>query len=226
MKNKSLLSISVSIVIIGLLGCGGGGGGGSGGGKSARPSTGLRVLNANIDLAPVEIFLGDEASPRTKAIFSNSSDWISTNGAQSVNLKRANTDDAVKTVSVTLKDNEVQSILLYGDLKSFGLRVSNLDDTLPVITSGNAAVRIIHGTVGAAQVAASVGATSIATSTTFGTASEYVLVPAGTSALKAKRVSDSSILYDRPFTFEDGKAYSLLLSGDTNYLAVGEVLED
>lgn len=229
MKSYTKLLFTLCVSTMTLVACGGGGGGGGGGSSDeqrARPSTGFRILHANIDLAPVDIFLGAETAARGRARFARASSWVDARGPQSIVLKRANTDEQVESVTINLSPDEVQSVLLYGDYNNFGLRTASIDDTLPALSAGTVAVRVIHGAVGAAQVIAQAGAETLTTGTAFGSASKYVVIPAGTSSLRVKRVADSSVLYDRVFTFQAGKAYSVLVAGDANYLATGQVLED
>ena len=210
-----------------LSGCGGGGGSGGGSGDAARPGTGFRVIQSNVDVSPVDVLVDGNTIPAAKAEYSKASGWIAGGGVKNIILARANTNESVTTTSLSLADGDVKTVLLYGDKKSFGVRVATLDDTLPTISSESAAVRIIHGAVGAAQLSATANGVLISAGTNFGAASKYIEVPVAASApIRVRRVTDNGILFDSTIALEAGHAYSIVLSGDTNFLATGRVLAD
>ena len=214
-----------------LAGCGGGGGGGDGGsrgGNSSRPGTGFRVLHAALDTAPVDVVLGAEGTVRTLAEFSQASDWVSTAaGTQSVELRRATTTSNVKSTSFSLSDGQVASVLLYGDKESFGERLSIIDDALPQVASGNAAVRVVHGVMGALQVTASVDSLSLTNGTTIGQASDFVEVPASSaSTIRVRRAADGLLLFQSTENLQPGGVYTVLVSGNASYVTIGRVLQD
>lgn len=211
-----------------LAACAGGGGGGNGkkvGGS--RPSTGFRVLHANIDAAPVDIFRVGETSSLGSTSFGQSSGYISTRGeAQSLSLTTSNIPAELQaTVSVPLEASDVKTVLFYGNHGSIGVRTAVISDPQQSVGDGSAMIRVIHGAVGAAAVSFTVNGASLG-SAEFGEASDYKAVTAGPAAIVAKRVSDGGTIFNSTLTLESGKTYSLFLSGDMTYLATGALLSD
>ena len=134
--------------------------------------------------------------------------------------------DGCKQSDCVLLGGEVNSIILFGDRETFGERISVINDGLPANISG-AAVRVVHGALGAAQISAAVGATSISNGTAIGTASEYVEVAAGVDIpVIVRRAADGQALYRATVSLEQGKAYSIFVSGNTTLLSHGEMLTD
>jgi hypothetical protein len=229
---KFILIITLALLLSACGGGGGGGGGNSGGGgsksKSARPGTGYRVFHAALDTAPVDVANALDGSVQTIAEFGDTSDWIPSGvGSVNVNLNRATTLDLVKTGSMILADNEVQSFLLYGDKDSFGERLSVISDSLPEFSSGTAGVRVIHGAVGALQVTANVDSTVVSSGTTIGKASSYVEVPTNVDAsVIVRRAADGAIIYSGTHNFSSNKFYTIFVFGTYGYVATAKVIAD
>lgn len=227
---RAILKIGTALLILFLSACSGGGGGGSGGsrGSSQRPSTGFRVLHANIDLAPLDVYRAGDTSMLGSVSFAGSSGYFSSGGQdQAVTLTTAHVpSELVASIVVPLAPGAVKSVLVYGDAGAFGLKTAVIDDVLPQRDQSSALIRVVHGAVGASSVSAEAGTAVITGNTSFGSASNYASVPAGAVTVTARRNADGSIIFSSTPTLEAGKAYTLLLSGDVGYLASGSLLSD
>ena len=60
----------------------------------------------------------------------------------------------------------------------------------------------------------------------YGQASDYVVLPAGASKIQIKRVSDGRVILATDKVLEDGKAYTLLATGEIDYLVTEKLYED
>jgi hypothetical protein len=208
--------------------CGGGGGGGGGG--ESPSSTGVRVLHAAIDAAPVDVSVAGNPSPvATRAVFGLDNKYHALpSGPLSLVMTRAASPSAViDSFAVTADSQSKFSILLYGDNATFGLRTTLLTDE-PPSDSPSAHVRVVDGVTGAARIVVRIssdaGTESIEAA--FGEAAEYVAVGAGVATIRAARVADGQTITSTPVTLEAGKAYTYVVTGEVDYFVKGLLLSD
>lgn len=224
MKKFRFIYSSFSFLItLFLIGCSGGGGSDS---ATSRPSTGFRVLHADLDATPFDINIEPETNPRSSCKFSTSSDWISASGDLSINLLSSNTSIIERNINIKLKDNQVRSILVY---KSFSdlTAITSIDDSLPTMNSGSAAVRVINGAYGTSPITANIGGKVLNQNVSYGASSDYFLVSAGSAVnIRVLNSIDNSVLYNEFNILSDGKAYTIFISGNLSYLIKGKLLED
>lgn len=209
-----------------LIACSGGGGSGGDSSDNGRPETGIRVIHASIDSTPLE--LTASSGQTLSAKFGESSGYTSLPSEPiTLNLGVANlSQEVIFSDFVTFEGGSVHSLLVYGSNSSTGLQQNYLDDALPEITADQAVVRVVHGAVGASAIAASVGGSLISDEIAFGSASRYVAVTPGPLLVRARRAADGAVLLSSTFTFEAGKAYSVVVSGEAGYLVASELLVD
>jgi hypothetical protein len=209
--------------------CGGGGGGGGGGGESVS-KTGVRVLHAAIDAAPVDVLVAGSASPvARKAVFALDNGYHALpSGVLNLTVTRtANAGAVVGSFTATADSSSTFSILLYGDNTTFGLRTALFTDEAPSGSDG-AHLRVIDGVTGAARISVSVSSRAgvEGLEADFGGAGGYVAVPAGPATIRATRAVDGRVISSGSIDLKAGKAYTYLVAGEVDYFVKGLLLED
>gem|GEM_PF-1318899 len=214
MGASRFIYVLLSVVMV-LSSCGGGGGGSSDG---AGSSDGIRVLHAAIDAPPVDLL----SSARTESMISQVR-FADTKGyrpasksAQTLSLTKAfSPSSVIGRADATISSGGRYSLLLYGDVQTFGLKTRFIEDQVPQEISG-AAIKIVHGVTGAAAINVSVGPAGGRT-VPFGEYSEYISVPAGEIIVSSTRASDGRGVSSVKVLLAAGKAYTMLLAGQLDY---------
>jgi len=219
--------IGLSCVLV-IASCGGGGGGGGGGESASR--TGVRVLHAAIDAAPVDVLVTGNTSPvASKAVFALDNSYHALpNGALNLTVTRtANSGAVVGSFTATADSSSKFSILLYGDNSTFGLRTALFADETPADSDG-AHLRVVDGVTGAARIALTLSSSAAVEGlqAEFGEAGGYVAVPVGPATIRASRVVDGRVIVSTSATLQAGKAYTYLVAGEVDYFVKGLLLED
>jgi hypothetical protein len=210
-------------------GCSGGGGGASGGSDSGS-ETGVRVLHAAIDAAPVDVVssLSAEAVSTGSRFAVGSFYQELPHGAQTVSLRRAGDAGRVIASSSAVVDSSSKlSFFLFGD-SDFGIQSKLLQDSFPEFFQG-ALLRIVNGTVGAAKINSVVSGSAgspLAVATSYGTASNYLSVSPGIIAVSSARAADGASVNVTSLVAEEGRAYTLLIAGQVGYFVKGVVYSD
>jgi hypothetical protein len=149
-----------------------------------------------------------------------------TSGPQSLSLVSAlNTSDVVASFDVTSSGSDTYSILLYGSLNGNGLRAKLLKDSSPEEFSG-ALVRFVHGVTGASAITVNATGSEGPQQVSLGAVSEYIPVTPGSIKLTASRAADGSRLVAITETLEEGRAYTVLVAGETGYYTKGVLFRD
>lgn len=219
MLSKCFSRFFIFVLSLSLCACGGGGGGG-GGGSSAR--TGVRILHGAIDVTPLDLYstVVDGLVQTTKFASNNFYAGLP-EGDQVLTATRALTPQAPAfSLPISVAKNQRQSLLVYGNTESLGVRQNILNDDPGEVPTGSAAVRVVHALNGAAAINATFAGQEITASTPFGSASAYVYLPPGIANLSVTRDSDKAVVFSGPHTVEDRKAYTFLITGEVNYLVV------
>lgn len=211
--------------------CGGGGGGGSGsdasGGDGGSSQYGVRVLHGAIDAAPVDLItsLGGSTLVSQATFAGDKSYRRAPSGSQVLSLTRAfSPSQVVATVAADVASDGRYSVLLYGDIETFGLRTSLIEDVVPRGFSG-ALVRFVNGATGASAVQASAGAARATLA--FGEASEYLPVAPGSDvAVVAVRTADGAPVVNARVDLVEGGAYTFLIAGEVSFYVKGVLLRD
>ena len=225
-----ILKLSNSLLILLLLSsCGGGGGGGGSAAGGSSSSTGIRVLHGAIEAAPLDLVVDNDGVVATvpfgKMPFGENVGYHElSEGVHAITAYRTK-DLAVPLFSRSLTTDGSQkfTLLLHGDRGQFGLRYSLISDAVPVVPTGSGLVRLIHGVVGAASIQSS-GSASVEAS--FGSASDFVTVAAGAANFRLARKADGATLARAEFVVEPGRAYSLFLGGEADYLVDLSILDE
>ena len=232
-SRQRTLSVVCGVLLLVVSACGGGGGGSSSGGSNGGgndSSSGVRVLHAAIDAAPVDLF----SSLRTEGIVSGVV-FADTKGyrrlpagSQTLTLSRA-LDSAAKVASfeVTSSGDDSYSVLLYGSVAGGGLRTALIPDLLPSTgeTSG-VLVRFVHGLEGASSLSVAASGGDAKYSIGFGEASDYIVTGAGAVRLVARRGVDSVTVVSLTEQLEEGGVYTVLVAGEAGYYSKGVVFRD
>lgn len=210
--------------------CGGGGGGGGGGsstnvGNRKSAATGVRVIQGSLDLGPIEVLAGDSVISTER--FGQPSVFAGLGtGDQAVTVRIKNGAPIFSTAFTVASKNHF-TILIAGDFSSVSVRGTALTDQAGEIPSGQAAIRVLHGMVGALTVGAqSTVSGSIAHGVSFGSGSGYTLVPAGVHGITISREADSRAVATGEYTLDGGKAYSVVVVGELGYFVQASLLND
>ncbi len=220
-------SVAFLVGAFSLVACGGGGGGGS---TESSSATGVRVLHAAIDAAPVDVVVtGSPAPVARRAVFALDNRYHALpSGAINLQLTRTATPATViGSFPVTADSESKFSILLYGDNSTFGLRTTLLADETPS-QSSSAHVRVVDGVTGAAAIVVNFSADSggEGVEVAFGQAGEYLPVAAGPVKIRASRAADARAIASSSVTLEPGRAYTYLVAGEVDYFVKGVLLAD
>ena len=227
-KRVRLILVGVLVLLLG--GCGGGGGGNNS--KNGSASTGVRILHGNIDAAPLDMFSslgGAEDSGPISARFAEPRFYGELKkGVQELLIhERFNSNDLRFTFPVTVEKRQHYSVLLYGDLEQFGPRATLLLDEPPEdIPEEQIAVRVVHALIGAGTVSSALGGSVIASDVTFGGAGFYQLVSATATNIQFVRGVDGRVVYSGAMAFAPGRAYTVMITGEVDYLVTATQYED
>ncbi len=224
-------TVRLAAVLAGALllsACSGGGDGGAS--EDSSSATGVRVLHAAIDAAPVDVIVtGSPAPVARRAVFALDNKYHALpSGSLNLQLTRTATPGTViNSFAVTADSQSKFSILLYGDNSTFGLRTALLTDEPPAEAS-SAHIRVVDGVTGAAAIAVNVSSAgeSENVEVAFGQASEYVAVPPGPVTIRAARAADGRTISSSSVTLEPGRAYTHLVAGEIDYFVKGVLLSD
>lgn len=226
---KSIKTLSCLLISL-LSACGGGGGGSeSSGGSKESAATGVRILHAVIDTAPVEISSSlNPGEVVTGGFFAEKTLYGELSQAEqilSVAMRTVPTE-VYDTAAITVEKNKHYSLLFFGNQATIGLRSAVINDEPGDIPAGSAAVKVVHGLVGASQLNMSFSDGQNANGTAFGSASEYVFVPAGLKTIIVKRASDGLVVGNFTVELASGAAYSVLMAGEIDFFVAARLLED
>ena len=219
-----------------LLGCGGGGGGGDNNSATnsqgfRMDSEGLRIIHGSIDLAPLNLVTTTSPElPDTvvqRANFGAASGYRKIEAAnQLFKIQRKDTPSRTYfSIPVTEAGARKRSILVYGNKQSFGFNYSVLEDDTASPESGNSKVRIVHAVNGSNKISLSSDRLSV-DSLSFGQASAYAEVLAGSFTFGIRRTADGAVISSRSITLEPNKVYTIVALGEVDYFTTSTVIED
>lgn len=226
-----LLAVAVAAAQILVSGCGGGGGGGGGAGAgnlNYRPSSGVRLVHAAIDLAPAVLSTSaDTSAALSSARFAVASPYVSLTRTQQT-LSVASPGAQAFSQVVSPQQDLRHTVLVYGDRESLGIRYALIEDYPGKPASSASWVRIVHAMTGASSIDASfsLAGSSHNLSASFGQASGYIEIEPGTWSVNIRRHADSALAFSEARVFEAGKAYSLVVAGEQGYFVTGLQLTD
>ncbi len=225
MSIKNLLLVSFTFIIASC----GGGGGGDGSSSSGSAATGVRVLHATIDAGPIDIYSSFVVgNVITSGYFVENTFYGNlSQGEQILTLTLHNTPTLpIADLDITVEKNKHYSLLYYGNRDQLGLRTALISDDPGEIPDGMAAIKIVHGLVGASMINATISDGQNIKNTDFGTASTYVYITPGIKNVTIKRTTDGRTVATLNATFASGTAYTVLLAGEIDYFVASRLLED
>ncbi|MCB0338603.1 MAG: DUF4397 domain-containing protein [Bdellovibrionales bacterium] len=203
-----------------FLGCGGGGGG---------SSSGIRVLHGSIDAAPYDLYSSSSDALLVRARFASPTEYVNlVEEPQVVSLFQAfSKQGALLSQNVEISGGTKLSLLVFGDGQQIGRSAKIFVDAVPEeITAGRAAVRVIHALNGAGAVNVRVGNESVSSGLVFGAASAYQEVAAGNATVRVERTVDFQPAASVNVTLEEGKPYTLFVTGEVDFLTLVRLLVD
>ena len=159
-----------------------GGGGDSGNNTSKNARRGVRVLHASVEAPPVEAF--SSITPETAALraeFAGSAFYQPLDNAdQTLQIATAHRPNDIRfTVPIAKDELGRKTILLYGDLETFGLRHAEfLDGESPELTNNEIAIRVVDGATFASSVTIAITDGPSFSSVPFGSMSTYSIFEA------------------------------------------------
>ena len=218
MKIQSLI---LSIIL--LSSCGGGGGGG-GSGNASGPQTGVRFLHTAIGTSPLSISIDGAETGSTATKFGEAStvNNIGTGAAHSVSIYRKGIPtDSVYNGAITISNNEVATILLYG---SAGTKSALVSKAYPVISNNEFLIRLVNGDEGESGLAINAG--NKTASATLGTSSSWLSIPAGTNNTFTVTENGGGAVFSGVVEGAGGHRYTVVVGGKGGYWLQNFVVEE
>ena len=209
-----------------LSACAGGGDGGSASDSNSSASTGVRLIHAALEAAPLQIFSStNPAQPVQQARFGQETLYAPLKtGAQVLNLSVATQPaNVIGTAALTVERNQRYSLLLYGDYTHLGLSTALVLDKPPQLSKDSSALRCMHAASGAGQLSIEIDDMPLEQAIEFGSSSEYATIDAGLHTILAKRAADGLVLYSGQITTAGRNPYTLVIGGETGLLIVGQL---
>ena len=211
-----------------LISCGGGGGGGGGSSRRSAP-TGVRILHAAIDTSPVDLYSSEVTDSVVQNIRYADEPFYSSlpTGDQTLTLTlRLNPASEFYRGTLTVEKNKHSSVLLYGNNESLGVRAALISDDAGEIPDSQAALRLVHGLVGASGLSVSIDGIEQLSNIGFGSASTYVYLDQGLRTISVRRTADRKVVFSATPELKAGIPYSVFMSGEIDFLVQGKILED
>jgi len=202
-----------------LVNCGGGGGGGN-----SSSSHGVRVLHASIDDAPLSVVSSTSPTEVMQTVrFAQRSDYVSVSeGIQSISVEGGQVAK-FSSREFEISGDESRSVLFFRNAHTDEPTLVVLADERPELEGGQSAIRIVHAVKGAAVLAGDINGSSINVSYSEG--APYLIVPSGLQRIDIRREADGKLLSSQSFDLAAGKSYTLLMSGEVDYLVVATLLD-
>lgn len=228
--------LQVALLSLLLTSCAGSGSGGDSSDSSAgntkqislkSNSTGIRVLHAAIDAAPVDLYSAGQDLLQT-AQFGKTTSYIKAKaGLQTFFLSETqNPTGLLDQFDLDLSQGSRISLLFFGNQTSLGLHSSVLDQAKPELAPGMAAIRVVHGLVGALNLSAFLDTDTLAKNIAFGSAAEYIPVSPGIRTFWAQRAADGLTVYSAAKEIKAGEYYTFLVAGEVDYFVNSTTYQD
>ena len=221
---KKITGIAVLLAFVS--GCSGGGGGN---GEGSSAATGIRILHAAIDHAPLVARSSlDAETDVQRTMFAEAAKYGElAAGPQIVQVMEVSRPgQALFSFDLEVKKNERRSLLVFGGPTTRdGFQARMIQDAPPAAEQGKASLRVINGADNAFQVEVRIDGNP-SDYLGLGEDSAYTQLPAGAHTVVIKRTEDDKRLAQISPVLEEGKAYTFLLAGDGDYFVSPILLED
>lgn len=202
---------------------------------AAAPATGenglLRLAHLSPDTPAVDVYVDAVADPEAGIVlegvgYGAVSDYQDVPpGAYTVSMREAGADPEtppVLSTTVEVAGGTARTVAGVGLFADLGLQV--IEDSLETPPAGQARVRVLAGAANADSIDLTLAdGTEVAAGVDFAATSEYVDVPAGTSALQVSAGGDAPT--ELPVELEAGSVYSLVVLDEEDGLTVTPVLD-
>lgn len=212
-------TLHLTVLVLGIAACGGGGGSSS----ESEGAEGVRVLHASIEAAPVDVLSSSSEGPiASKVHFADRVGYHPLKkDVQTLLLTRAlSPSQVVASFEVDGASLRRGSLLLFGDVSTFGLRAKLFEDRIPEVIP-QSVLRIVDGATGASAIRVRVvnaGEALVEDIVGFGEESAYLEIPHQESLqVTLQREVDGKLLASPTLVFEKGGAYTILVAGEVDY---------
>jgi hypothetical protein len=142
-------------------------------------------------------------------------------GARNVKVNAAGTATTVIDVTPTLAAGKAYTAYAVGFLASISALL--VEDNLAAPTTGNAKIRVIHGSPDAPNVDILANNNRVLTNVPFKTASDYLVVPAGAYNFKVNVAGTATTAAQADVTLAAGKVYTAIAVGSVASTATNKL---
>ena len=183
----------------------------------------LRAFHASPDAPNVDILV-DNALAAGNVPYLTAVGFVAVpSGARNVKVNAAGTSTTVINVTPTLAAGKAYTAYAVGFLA--GISALLVEDNLAAPTTGNAKIRVIHGSPDAPNVDILANNNRVLANVPFKTASDYLVVPAGAYNFKVNVAGTATTAAQADVTLVAGKVYTAIAVGSvastaTNKLAI------
>lgn len=183
----------------------------------------LRAFHASPDAPNVDILV-DNALAAGNVPYLTAVGFVAVpSGARNVKVNAAGTATTVINVTPTLAAGKAYTAYAVGFLA--GISALLVEDNLAAPTTGNAKIRVIHGSPDAPNVDILANNNRVLANVPFKTASDYLVVPAGAYNFKVNVAGTATTAAQADVTLVAGKVYTAIAVGSvastaTNKLAI------
>ena len=218
---KIFFRLVVLFIAMILASCGGSGGGGD----SSGSETGVRILNGSIEAPPIELMMEGLSGDNTAVKFAEAGTRFSITGeAVNISGKSKASGNIVAGVSVPAERNGSYSLLIYGPRSGGRFNAKLLNDIVDNQAPSTIKIRVVNAVNKSAGITASLnsGAPFLVE---FGEASPYQSIQPGTLNSVIKTLG-GSIISNRTFDAGSGNKFTLLITGEEDYLVFSRLIVD
>ena len=195
------------------------------------PSGLLRLAHLSPDTPAVDVYVDSVSDPDTGIVLTGVSYGAVSEyqdvppGEYTVSMREAGAEESappVLSTTVEVAADSARTVAGVGLFADLGLEI--IDDALDTPPQGEARVRVLAGAANAETLDVALDdGSDIASQLEFATTSDYVDVPAGTTALQVGADGDDPT--DLPVELDPGAVYSLVVLDEAEGLTVQPVLD-
>lgn len=181
----------------------------------------LRAFHASPDAPNVDILV-DNALAAGNVPYLTAVGFVAVpNGARNVKVNAAGTATTVIDVTPTLAAGKAYTAYAVGFLA--GISALLVEDNLAAPTTGNAKIRVIHGSPDAPNVDILANNNRVLSNVPFKTASDYLVVPAGAYNFKVNVAGTATTAAQADVTLAAGKVYTAIAVGSVASTATNKL---
>jgi Domain of unknown function (DUF4397) len=171
----------------------------------------LRAFHASPDAPNVDVLV-DNAIAASNVPYPTAVGFVAVpNGARNIKVNAAGTSTTVIDVTPTLASGKAYTAYAVGFLANIAALL--VEDNLSAPTTGNAKIRVIHGSPDAPNVDILANDNRVLSNVPFKTASDYLVVPAGAYNFKVNVAGTTTTATQANVTLAAGKVYTAIAVG-------------